>query len=577
MTRALLELTSTSAHEEWKTALRRVLQFDADTLHVERVSFWSLVQETESIYCDAGYIVSSRTFERGARLFESEHQDYFDAIRGARILGIEDVSTDPRTRTLRGYTAVRGIKSMLDIPVLIDGRLAGVLCHEHVGAKRRWLPEEQDFAAGAGRVLATALSERALTLAGSSARRAAFLDSVSRGVLPSLDVSEIARQVVALVVPRFAEIVAIYMMNPDGVLEALASTHADPARRDIVAQAAREACGLPRSPGLNYVITQGQSLLYPELNDAALGSLSAAQQARIRELGVSTITMVPLNAGGRTFGAMMWATGGRNYSAEDMGLAEGVADRLAAALENARLYGLAQQAIHARDEFLILAAHELRTPLTALELFVQASQSGGRFAAADEGVRRVVRQVRRLSTLVERLCDAASIGAEGIVLTLESCDLAAIVRERADAALERTRPAGPSIAVRTPAYVRGRWDRTRMAQLVDELLQNAIKFGQDKPIEVALDRQGGCAVLVVRDQGVGIPADRLASVFAPFERASRKDYPGGLGLGLHVAKAIVEAHRGSIEATSSPAGGTTLRAKLPIEVESARVVVDHAR
>ena len=65
-------------------------------------------------------------------------------------------------------------------------------------------------------------------------------------------------------------------------------------------------------------------------------------------------------------------------------------------------------------------------------------------------------------------------------------------------------------------------------------------------------------------------------VFAPFERASRNDHPGGLGLGLHVAKAIVEAHGGSIEATSGPGAGTTMSAKLPIEVESARVVVDHA-
>ena len=149
---------------------------------------------------------------------------------------------------------------------------------------------------------------------------------------------------------------------------------------------------------------------------------------------------------------MTWAAVSRNYTAEDMALAEAVADRLAAALENARLYAVAQQAIHARDEFLILAAHELRTPLTALELFVHAAQSGARSPdAPDEGGRRVVRQVRRLSTLVERLCDAASIRAEGIALTPGSrATWPAIVRERVDAARERSRPGGQSFEVRTP-------------------------------------------------------------------------------------------------------------------------------
>jgi signal transduction histidine kinase len=577
MTRALLELTSTTVHEEWKSAVRRVVQFDAQTLHVERVSFWSLADETSSLRCEAGYIVTSHSFERGAVLFEFDHQEYFDAIRERGVLDIPDVASDARTATLRNYASIRGITSMLDVPVVVEGKLEGVLCHEHVGTRRRWLPAEKDFAEGAGRVLATALAERSLTLAGTTARRAAFLDSVSRVVLPSLDMHDIASAVLGLVVPRFAEMALVWRLAPDGQLEPLASTHADVRQRDLVAQGAREASGtVARSPGLNYVITEGQSLLYPELHPAVFEKLNEAQQRRLRHLRIRSVTSVPLTAGGKTFGVMSWGAVSRNYTADDMSLAEAVAERLAAALENARLYAVAQQAIHARDEFLVLAAHELRTPLTALELFVHAAQSGGvPQGTTDENVRRVVRQVRRLSSLVERLWDAANIRAAGVALAPESCDLAAIVRERADAALARTR-AGQSIAVRTPPSLRGRWDRTRVSQLLDELLQNAIKFGEGKPIEVALDRVGADALLTVRDHGVGIPSERLESVFAPFERVSRSDPPGGLGLGLHVAKAIVEAHGGSIEAVSTPSLGTTLRARLPIEVESVRVVVNHA-
>ncbi len=108
MTRALLELTSTSVHEEWKSAVRRVVQFDAQTLHVERVSFWSLAEETSSLRCETGYVVTSHSFERGAALFESDHQDYFDAIRDLRVLDVADVSSDARAATLRAYATVRG-------------------------------------------------------------------------------------------------------------------------------------------------------------------------------------------------------------------------------------------------------------------------------------------------------------------------------------------------------------------------------------------------------------------------------------------------------------------------------------
>ena len=179
MTRALLELAST-AHGDWNASIRQIIQFDAEMLHVERVSFWSFGDEKASIRCDAGYIASARCFEHGATLLESDQRAYFAAIRNAPILSVEDVAADPRTNELRDYAALRKIASVLDIPVWVEGRLSGVLCHEHVGSRRRWRPAEEDFAMGAGQVVASTLVARAHTLAEAAARRAAFLDSVSR-------------------------------------------------------------------------------------------------------------------------------------------------------------------------------------------------------------------------------------------------------------------------------------------------------------------------------------------------------------------------------------------------------------
>jgi signal transduction histidine kinase len=563
--RALLELAS-AAGGDWSESIRRLVQCDAEMLHVERVTFWSLGEDATSLHCDAGYVVGSRFFERGATLFESDHGAYFEALREARLLSVEDVATDPRTDELRDYAAVRGITSTLGVPVWVDGRLAGVLCHEHVGPRRAWTPWEEDFAMGAGQVVASTLAARAQTTAETAARRAAFLDSVSRLLLHSLDPREIARRVVDLVVPRFADFAMLWAQDLRGALEPMASTHADPTLRDLVDETARAAAAGPRPPGLSYVVGQGQSLLVADVSPFVLERIDPAQSARYARLGVRSAMAIPLTVAGKTFGVMSLFATDRHYRNEDLALAEDVAERAAAALENGRLYEVARQAIEARDEFLVLAAHELRTPLTSLQL------------AADEALRRerpgstaserarsetIARQVRRLGALVEHMLDASRIRVEGIALSLESCDLRSIVQDRAMAAAERARRRGGAITVVGESPIVGCWDRGRLAQVVDEGLDNAIKFGGGKPIAVTVERDGPSATLTIHDRGAGVPPDRLPHIFSPFERAVSRKHFGGLGLGLYIAKAIVDAHGGSIEVHSRLGHGATLIVRLP--------------
>jgi signal transduction histidine kinase len=162
------------------------------------------------------------------------------------------------------------------------------------------------------------------------------------------------------------------------------------------------------------------------------------------------------------------------------------------------------------------------------------------------------------------MLDASHIRAEGISLTLDFCDLAAIVAARVKSTTERARGAGCAITVRGASSVVGRWDRRRVTQVVDELLDNAIKFGARAPIEIELSHDETEAVLSVRDYGPSIAPERLRSIFSPFERNVPKEYFGGLGLGLYIAKAIVEAHGGSIAASSSGRDGTTFVVRLPL-------------
>jgi signal transduction histidine kinase len=563
---ALAEL-SRSVGTGWDASvISRILRFDAEALHVERVSFWSLCEETSSIHCDAGYVASLQSFEHGATLFESDLPEYFAAVREARALDIGDVQTDPRCRGMRDYCASRGIASMLDVPVWLEGRLCGVLCHEHVGATRRWSAQDEDFATSVGQAISSVLAARARSRAESGARRAALLDTASR-LLSSLDAREIADRAVSLCVPTFADASLLWVLNRDGALECIALKHRDPLKHDLLVGAYRS--GRLTGALSARVMRQAQSLLFPDVTDSSAErfGFTATERAIVESLGARTAMSVPLAVGEKTFGAMTFAANDRRYDADDLAMAESIAGRVASALENARLYAVAREAIRARDELLVLTAHELRTPLTALQLRADGLlRSARRGADADQTARSegIARDVRRFSVLVDHMLDALNIRADGVALVSGRCDLARMVRDRVGLVAERARTAGSEIKVDSPPSVTGQWDRARLETVIDVVLDNAIKYGNGAPISVSLRADGAWAELSVRDQGIGIPEDRLSAIFQPFERAVPKEHFGGLGLGLYIAKAIVDAHGGSIAVTSRLGEGSAFVVRLPL-------------
>jgi signal transduction histidine kinase len=254
------------------------------------------------------------------------------------------------------------------------------------------------------------------------------------------------------------------------------------------------------------------------------------------------------------------------YSLDDLSLAEEFADRVTAVLANAQLYTQAMEAIRARDEFIAIASHELRTPLTSLTLATE-TLSRQLVSGSPERVTRaadaIARQTRRLNELVERMLDVARSAGGRLVLQREPIDLAQLVRDVARSFAPALERAKSPLELTVASSVRGSWDGHRLQQVVGNLLDNAIKFGRGKPIEVSLEEVGGRAVLTVRDHGVGIPADRLSFVFNRFERAVSAREFGGLGLGLYITRLIVEAHGGTIRVDSRPEEGATFVVELP--------------
>lgn len=223
-------------------------------------------------------------------------------------------------------------------------------------------------------------------------------------------------------------------------------------------------------------------------------------------------------------------------------------------------------ALRHRDDFLSVASHELRTPVTALRLQLHSLLSAardGRDARVEDRATRAVGSVDRLVRLVDRLLDVTRITAGRLPLEREEVDFAALVRASIDAADAEIAQSGCEVRLETSGAVRGAWDPLRVEQVVANLLVNASKYGRGAPIDVRVEQVEDRARLVVRDHGRGIAQDEQARIFERFERAAERS-AAGLGLGLWIARAIVEEHGGTIAVESAPGEGARFVVELPV-------------
>ena len=252
-------------------------------------------------------------------------------------------------------------------------------------------------------------------------------------------------------------------------------------------------------------------------------------------------------------------------------IARDITERTRTQLERELLYREAVDAIRARDEFLSVASHELRTPLSALQLQIQmlllpprrspqAVLSGEQMKPKLE---KAFKQIERLTRLIEELLDVSRITAGRLRLELGEIDLAAVVRDVVGRLGEEARRVHSSIEVSAVTAVVGMWDLIRVEQVVTNLLTNAFKFAGGKPIEVTVEERGSIGRLVVVDHGIGIAPEDQERIFHRYEQATSSRRAGGLGLGLYIARQIIEAHGGTIRVESQPGKGSTFTIDLP--------------
>ena len=305
--------------------------------------------------------------------------------------------------------------------------------------------------------------------------------------------------------------------------------------------------------------------------DGNRDSVAAGDPDGVTALQLDWVLAVPILAGGHLLAVLASAgRSGGQVSDRVRRMAEAVADRAGPALQNAQLWSDLQErmareqaAQRIKDDFLSIVSHELRTPLTSIQGYSQLLESRLRTDRASESKElaqlRVIRsQVGRMRRLVDDLLDVSRIDRRGgVSIETVDFDLAEQVRE-AVARVQREHR-DRDIALIAPEALGIHADRDRIDQVLSNLLENAVKYSPDGgPIAVTVERRGGEVEVRVADAGVGIPNEHRENVFERFyqadDDAGRRRF-GGLGLGLYISRAIIDAHGGRIWAAPNGEAG----------------------
>ena len=415
----------------------------------------------------------------------------------------------------------------------------------------------------------------------SEAALAALADA-GRLLGQQLDAESACRTLVAAVVPRLADIAAVWL--PRHAKAALIVVrHVDPMHEPEAVELARREFPLSREGSALHRALHGEVVLLEHIDDDPAVSVDALQLQASAHLGVRSALLLPLTARGETLGVLAMALAGseehtgRHYGARDLPIATELARRGALAIDNAQLHETTQRALaqlqvqdRRKTEFLSMLAHELRNPLTPIR---NAAEVLGVLADGQPQYQQIAdvlrRQTHKMARLVDDLLDMARITHGKVKLERVNVDLVEVVNQAADTMRHQAEARQQTINIKAqaaPVWVNG--DALRLEQVLLNLLSNACKFGDHgDALELTVDANDHEAIICVRDHGTGISPALLPHVFDLFTQDERTPdrRHGGLGIGLALARSLVEMHGGQINAHSEGANtGTTFVVRLPV-------------
>lgn len=391
-------------------------------------------------------------------------------------------------------------------------------------------------------------------------RRAAFLASAGQELTASLDYQQTITQLAKLVVSNLAEYCLIDVIEREGVLRRAAVAHRKiDGDTTLVRDIGRPVHEIPEP--LQRIMAQHEAKLVgasPQIASYFSTKEIAPQQS---------LLIVPLVSRGETLGLV--AAGPREerpFSRDDVLLLAELARHGSLAIDNARLYLESQQAVRAREEVLAIVSHDLRNPLNAVKLGTSLLRTSEHLSEEDrEQLEIVTVSVNQMTRLIADLLDVTRLeGGKQLPIEQKEVDLAELFREVYEMFKSQAAASSISLEYEVAAEVPKVYaDRHRVTQVLSNLIGNSLKFTPTGGlIRFKAERSDRFAAIEVSDTGPGIPPENLGDIFNPYWQAKRAERLGA-GLGLPIAKGIVEAHGGRISVESQQGRGTTFRFTLP--------------
>ena len=403
---------------------------------------------------------------------------------------------------------------------------------------------------------------------------ARFALVASEALASSLDVDETLRTVTRLAVPGFCDLCTLKLVAPGNALRVVAATGKKPDEEASVLGLEREfslqgtgAYGVDPSNSRHVAaLATGKAQLSNDVpaSYAWVVKNGLAMHPRLLEkwrvsielLGLRASISQPMVAHGRVLGMIdfLMTDSGRTFTPEDLELSNRLGVLAALALENARLYRESLDHSRSRETFVAVASHELRQPIHVLNMqlaMLRTEKGGGK---REDAIERQLGQMRRL---VDDLLDVARLGAGTMSLKYDEVDLAALASEVTSQLTPEAERRKVTLTLDTPASLPCFTDRDRVGQILSNLVSNAVKYGENRPVTVQLVEDGASAILSVSDRGPGIPASARESIFEKFRRQpEHQALPEGAGVGLWIAREIAHALGGSIRVEDHEPGAS---------------------
>ncbi|MEH1822310.1 MAG: ATP-binding protein [Nostoc sp.] len=533
--------------------LREITETTAGTLLVERVGVWLYNEERSKIECIDLYDVRTKQHTSGNSLLKINYPVYFQALEEERTIAADDAINDIRTQELsKSYLSVMGITSLLDAPIWLEGRLIGVVCHEHIGKGRQWTLEEETFAGSIADFVTLAI------------------EASERNV-----VQEALRQ-------SEAQFRAIFERSSIGIglIDMKAQiVDANVALCEILGYSREELYG---KTFIDYISTErGDLKLYKQLmsgirTDLKRSSRDGFQASKHQEQLVQRHRIEMERRCLHQNGNLVWThisvsvIPGSNGEPEFfLAMIEDITKRKQTELKLRASQEAAEAANRAKSEFLATMSHELRTPLNTimgLSQLLQQEIVGSLNEKQNEYVNSIYSSGEHLLELINDILDLSKVeaGKEELFLSplpvSDLCNYAIwTVRDRA---LEKGLQLTCKIDLEDDICIA---DERRIKQMLLNLLTNAIKFTPAGLVSLLVKKVPQGITFTISDTGIGIDSSQFQFLFEPFKQLDsrlNRQYEG-TGLGLALTRKLARLHGGDVTVTSTLGKGSQFTLFLP--------------